>query len=50
VKRSRGAVDADPAVVSLAWTRESRRPEVEGFMETARQVAAGGVVASGDSS
>ena len=31
--------DADPAIVSLAWTRESLRCEVEAFIETARQIA-----------
>jgi hypothetical protein len=31
--------DADPAVVSLAWTRESGRPEVEAFIEVARRIA-----------
>jgi hypothetical protein len=33
--------DADPAIVSVAWTRESRRPEVDAFVETAREVARG---------
>jgi DNA-binding transcriptional LysR family regulator len=31
--------DADPAVVSVAWTREAVRPVVEAFIETARDVA-----------
>jgi DNA-binding transcriptional LysR family regulator len=31
--------DADPAVVSLAWTRETLRPEVAAFIETARHIA-----------
>jgi DNA-binding transcriptional LysR family regulator len=31
--------DADPAVVSLAWTRQSMRPEVEAFIEATRQAA-----------
>jgi DNA-binding transcriptional LysR family regulator len=31
--------DADPAVVSLAWTRESARPEAEAFIAAARRVA-----------
>jgi DNA-binding transcriptional LysR family regulator len=31
--------DADPAVVSVAWTREAVRPVVEAFIETAREVA-----------
>ena len=33
--------DADPAIVSLVWTRESRRPEVDAFIETARRVTSG---------
>jgi hypothetical protein len=32
--------DAAPAVVSLAWARESRRPVVDAFIETVRRVAA----------
>jgi DNA-binding transcriptional LysR family regulator len=32
--------DADPAVVSLAWQRASRRPTVDSFIELARQAAA----------
>lgn len=31
--------DADPAVVSVAWTPEAVRPVVEAFIETARDVA-----------
>jgi DNA-binding transcriptional LysR family regulator len=31
--------DAEPAVVSLAWTRENVRPETEAFVEIARRVA-----------
>ena len=31
--------DADPAVVSLAWTREATRPELEAFIGVARRVA-----------
>jgi len=31
--------DADPAVVSLAWTREGGRPDVEAFIEIARRIA-----------
>jgi hypothetical protein len=31
--------DADPAVVSLTWTGETLRPEVEAFIEVARTVA-----------
>ena len=31
--------DADAAVVSLAWTRETARPIVEAFIHVARQVA-----------
>src|SRR5262249_21544213 len=31
--------DADPAVVSLAWTRETLRPEVAAFIDTTRRVA-----------
>jgi DNA-binding transcriptional LysR family regulator len=31
--------DADPAVISLAWTRENLRPEVEAFIEVARRIA-----------
>ena len=34
-----GAVRAAAAVVSLAWTRETLRPEVEAFIATAREVA-----------
>jgi DNA-binding transcriptional LysR family regulator len=37
--RYRAVTDADPAVVSLAWTPETLRPEVEAFIETARGVA-----------
>jgi len=33
-------LDADPAVVSLAWTNESARTEVEAFIEVARRIAA----------
>jgi DNA-binding transcriptional LysR family regulator len=31
--------DADPAVVSLAWTEETLRPELAAFIDTARRVA-----------
>jgi DNA-binding transcriptional LysR family regulator len=31
--------DADPAVISVAWTPEAMRPAVEGFVATARAVA-----------
>jgi DNA-binding transcriptional LysR family regulator len=31
--------DADPAVVSLAWSRENHRPVVEAFVAAAREVA-----------
>src|SRR5271154_1775683 len=31
--------DAEPALVSLAWQRECRRPSVEAFVETAAEVA-----------
>ena len=31
--------DADPAVVSLAWSRENDRPILQAFIETARHVA-----------
>jgi len=31
--------DADPAVVALAWTHETLRPEVAAFIDTARRVA-----------
>jgi DNA-binding transcriptional LysR family regulator len=34
--------DADPAVVSLAWRSVRARPSVEAFIQTARDVAAGG--------
>jgi DNA-binding transcriptional LysR family regulator len=34
-------IDADAAVVSLAWRAESLRPVVVAFIETARRVAAG---------
>jgi DNA-binding transcriptional LysR family regulator len=37
-------LDADPAVVSLAWTNESARTEVEAFIEVARRIAALGAV------
>jgi hypothetical protein len=33
-------LDADPAVISLAWTNESARREVEAFIEVARRIAA----------
>lgn len=32
--------DAEPAVISIAWTRETMRPAVVGFIEATRQVAA----------
>jgi len=32
--------DADPAVVSLVWSRAGLRPAVEAFIQTAREVAA----------
>ena len=31
--------DADPAVVSLAWTNDSLRPEAETFIQIARHIA-----------
>ena len=31
--------DADPAVVSLAWTRDNTRPEVEAFIGVANRIA-----------
>jgi hypothetical protein len=37
-------LDADPAVISLAWTNESARREVEAFIEVARRIAALGPV------
>jgi DNA-binding transcriptional LysR family regulator len=37
-------LDADPAVVSLAWTNESARTEVEAFIKVARRIAALGTV------
>jgi DNA-binding transcriptional LysR family regulator len=33
--------DADPAIVSLVWTPESRRAEVDAFIATAGEVAGG---------
>jgi hypothetical protein len=33
--------DAEPAVVSPAWDPRRRRPAIEAFIETTRQIAGG---------